>query len=53
MSDDGEDEVFDEGELADGFEEEIIEEGAELEDGDVLVADEDSDEEAEAEEEEV
>ena len=45
MSDDGEDEVFDEGELADGFEEEIIEEGAELEDGDVLVADEDSDEE--------
>ena len=25
MSDDGEDEVFDEGELADGFEEEIIE----------------------------
>ena len=45
MSDDGEDEVFDEGELADGFEEEIIEEGAELEDGDVLIADEDSDEE--------
>jgi len=45
MSDDGEDEVFDEGELADGFEEEIIEEGAELEDGDVLVAGEDSDEE--------
>ena len=45
MSDDGEDEVFDEGELADGFEEEIIEQGAELEDGDVLVADEDSDEE--------
>ena len=45
MSDDGEDEVFDEGELVDGFEEEIIEEGAELEDGDVLVADEDSDEE--------
>ena len=45
MSDDGEDEVFDEGELADGFEEEIIEEGAELEDGDVLVVDEDSDEE--------
>ena len=45
MSDDGEDEVFDEGELADGFEEEIIEEGAELEDGDVLVADEDSEEE--------
>ena len=45
MSDDGEDEVFDEGELADGFEEEIIKEGAELEDGDVLVADEDSDEE--------
>ena len=45
MSDDGEDEVFDEGELADGFEEEIIEEGAELEDGDVLVADEASDEE--------
>jgi len=48
MSDDGEDEVFDEGELADGFEEEIIEEGAELEDGDVLVVDEDSDEEDEA-----
>lgn len=47
MSDDGEDEVFDEGELADGFEEEIIEEGAELEDGDVLAVDEDSDEEAE------
>ena len=45
MSDDGEDEVFDVGELADGFEEEIIEEGAELEDGDVLVVDEDSDEE--------
>ena len=45
MSDDGEDEVFDEGELADGFEEEIIEEGAELENGDVLVVDEDSDEE--------
>ena len=45
MSDDGEDEVFVEGELADGFEEEIIEEGAELEDGDVLVVDEDSDEE--------
>jgi hypothetical protein len=43
MSDDGEDEVFDEGELADGFEEEIIEEGAELEDGDVLAVDEDSD----------
>jgi hypothetical protein len=48
MSDDGEDEVFDEGELADGFEEEIIEEGAELEDGDVLAVDEDSDEEDEA-----
>lgn len=47
MSDDGEDEVFDEGELADGFEEEIIEEGAELEDGDVLAVDEDSDEEDE------
>lgn len=45
MSDDGEDEVFDEGELADGFEEEIIEEGAELEDGDVLAVDEDTDEE--------
>ncbi|MEI8268360.1 MAG: DUF4193 family protein [Acidimicrobiaceae bacterium] len=48
MSDDGEDEVFDEGELADGFEEEIIEEGAEIEDGDVLAVDEDSDEEDEA-----
>jgi hypothetical protein len=48
MSDDGVDEVFDEGELADGFEEEIIEEGAELEDGDVLAVDEDSDEEDEA-----
>jgi len=47
MSDDGEDEVFYEGELADGFEEEIIEEGAELEDGDVLAVDEDSDEEDE------
>ena len=47
MFDDGEDEVFDEGELADGFEEEIIEEGAELEDGDVLAVDEDSDEEDE------
>jgi len=47
MSDDGEDEVFDEGELADGFEEEIIEEGAELEDGDVLAVDEESDEEDE------
>lgn len=47
MSDDGEDEVFDEGELADGFEEEIIEEGAELEDGDVLAIDVDSDEEDE------
>ena len=47
MSDDGEDEVFDEGELADGFEEEIIAEGAELEDGDVLAVDEDSDEEDE------
>ena len=45
MSDDGDDEVFDEGELADGFEQEIIEEGAELENGDVLVVDEDSDEE--------
>jgi len=47
MSDDGEDEVFDEGELADGFEEEIIAEGADLEDGDVLAVDEDSDEEDE------
>ncbi len=47
MSSDGEDEVFDEGELADGFEEEIIEEGAELEDGDVLAVDEESDEEDE------
>jgi len=47
MSDDGEDEVFDERELADGFEEEIIAEGADLEDGDVLAVDEDSDEEDE------